>query len=199
MSNFKIYTDGAATMRKVNGEYVREAGGWSYIILDGNEKEICGAYGGNPQTTNNAMELTAIKEGLQRFLTFGYRGEGISVYSDSAYCINIFTQWVEGWKKNGWTRGKKHEPIENLELVKDIYNLIQECKRCFCEVTFVKVKGHAGDYWNEKVDHFAVQGKLNAGGEGVFKKPTAEVAARLEEEKEKSEREEDYMCPGFFI
>ena len=167
--------------------------------MDENNEEICGDFGGEESSSNNAMELTAIKEGLQRFLTFGYRGEGISIYSDSAYCINIFTQWVEGWKNNGWARGKKHEPIENLELVKDIYTLIQECKRCFCEVNFVKVKGHAGDYWNEKVDHFAVQGKLNVGGGGEFKKPSADVAARLKEEKEISEREEDYMYPDFFM
>ena len=186
-------------MRKVNGEYVREAGGWAYVILDENEKEICGGFSGNPCTTNNEMELTAIKQGLQRFLTFGFRGKGIAIHSDSAYCINIFTQWIEGWKNNGWTRGKKHEPIENLELIKEIYTLIQECKRCFCEVYFVKVKGHAGDYWNEKVDAMAVHGKLNAGGEGTFKKPTPDVAARLKEEKEIREREEDYMCPGFFI
>lgn len=196
---FKIYSDGAATMTKQGKEYLRGPGGWAYIILDENNEEICGDFGGEKSSSNNAMELTAIKEGLQRFLTFGYRGEGISIYSDSAYCINIFTQWVEGWKNNGWARGKKHEPIENLELVKDIYTLIQECKRCFCEVNFVKVKGHAGDYWNEKVDHFAVQGKLNVGGEGEFKKPTADVAARLKEEKEISEREEDYMYPDFFM
>ena len=196
---YKIYTDGAATMRKQGNEYLKGPGGWAFIILNENDEEICSAYGGKEKSSNNAMELTAIKEGLQRFLAFGYCGKGISVCSDSAYCINIFTQWVEGWKNNGWTRGKKHEPIENLDLVKDIYTLIQECKRCFCEVSFVKVKGHAGDYWNEKVDHFAVQGKLNAGGEGTFKKPTPEVAVSLKKEKEIREREEDYMCPGFFI
>lgn len=184
MSDFKIYTDGAATMRKINGEYVREAGGWAFVILDEEDKEICGEYSGNPKTTNNEMELTAIKEGLQKFLTFGYRGKDIAIHSDSAYCINIFTQWVEGWKNNGWTRGKKHEPIENLEVIKEIYNLLQEYKRCFCEVTFVKVKGHAGDFWNEKVDAMAVQGKLNAGGEGFFKKPTYNVTATLEREED---------------
>ena len=69
MSDFKIYTDGAATMRKVNGEYIREAGGWAYVILNEEDKEICGGYSGNPKTTNNEMELTAIKEGLQKFDT----------------------------------------------------------------------------------------------------------------------------------
>ena len=186
---FKIYSDGAATMTKQGNEYLRGPGGWAYIILDENNKEICGAFSGEEKSSNNAMELTAIKEGLQKFLTFGYRGKGVAIHSDSAYCINIFTQWVEGWKNNGWTRGKKHEPIENLEIIKEIYNLLQEYKRCFCEVTFVKVKGHAGDFWNEKVDAMAVQGKLNAGGEGFFKKPTYNVIATLE--REKAEREEE--------
>ena len=71
MPDFKIYTDGAATMRKVNGEYVREAGGWGYAILDENDEEVMTAYGGENMTTNNAMELTAIRNGLRKFLSFG--------------------------------------------------------------------------------------------------------------------------------
>lgn len=162
MADFKIYTDGAATMEFKNGQYIRVAGGWAYVILDGNDNEVMGGFSGELETTNNAMELTAIKEGLQRFLTFGYTGKGIELYSDSAYCINIFTNWIKSWKVNGWTRGKKHEPIENVEIIKEIDRLIDELNRRFCEVKFVKVKAHNGNYWNEKVDAMAVEGKLNA-------------------------------------
>lgn len=161
MNDFKIYTDGAATMKKVNGEYVRENGGWAFVILNNKDECIYSGSGGQQETTNNAMELMAIHNGIQRFLTFGYRGKNVEICSDSAYCINIFTSWIKGWKANGWTRGKKHEPIENLEIIKAIDKLIEECNRCFVGIIFTKVKGHAGNKWNEKVDKLAVKEKLN--------------------------------------
>ena len=167
MSDFKIYTDGAATMRKVNGEYVREAGGWGYVILNGNDDEFMSAYGGENMTTNNAMELTAIRNGLRRFLTFGETGKTVAVYSDSAYCVNIFTSWINGWKANVWTRGKKHEPIENVEIIKEIDTILEGIKRRFCSVEFVKVRGHAGDKWNEVCDKLAVRGKTEDACHGI--------------------------------
>lgn len=180
MSDFKIYTDGAATMRKVNGEYVREAGGWGYVILDGNDNEFMSAYGGENMTTNNAMELTAIRNGLRRFLTFGETGKTVAVYSDSAYCVNIFTSWINGWKANGWTRGKKHEPIENVEIIKEIDTILEGIKRRFCSVEFVKVRGHAGDKWNEVCDKLAVRGKTEDACHGIEVElfPTHEATER---------------------
>ena len=167
MPDFKIYTDGAATMRKVNGEYVREAGGWGYAILDENDEEVMTAYGGENMTTNNAMELTAIRNGLRKFLSFGYTGKTVEVYSDSAYCINIFTSWINSWKANGWSRGKKHEPIENVEIIKDIDTFLENFMRRFCSVEFVKVRGHAGDKWNEVCDKLAVKGKMEDACHGI--------------------------------
>ena len=165
--SFKIYTDGAATMRKIDGEYVREAGGWGYVILNEAGEEIVRAYGGENMTTNNAMELTAIRNGLQGFFKYGTTGAAIEVLSDSAYCINIFTQWINSWKHNGWTRGKKHEPIENVEIIREIDALIEKAAQNFCEVRFVKVKGHAGNEWNEVCDRLAVQGKTEDACHGI--------------------------------
>lgn len=159
MDKFIIYSDGAATMRKINGNYVREAGGWAYVILDENNEILFKDYGHKEQTSNNEMELTAIFQGLARFNSFGESGKMVEIHSDSAYCVNIFNEWINGWKANGWTRGKKHEPIENLELIKSIDWALNEAKHRFNEVSFVKVKGHANDEWNNYVDKLAVDGK----------------------------------------
>ena len=165
MTTFDIYTDGAATMRKIDGEYVREAGGWGYVILQ-NGEEIMSDYGGLSQTTNNAMELTAILNALRKYLSFGYNGQEVRIYSDSAYCIGIFTQWINGWKVNDWTRGKKHEPIENVGIIKEIDNVLEQIERRFCTINWVKVKGHNGNEWNEYVDKLAVKGKLECAAGG---------------------------------
>lgn len=156
---FIIYTDGAATMRKVDGQYVREAGGWAYAVLDENDKLMFDNYGHADNTTNNEMELNAIFQGLMRFNSFGCSGKTVEIRSDSAYCVNIFNEWIKGWKANGWTRGKKHEPIENVTLIKNIDWALSEATRRFNKVTFVKVKGHANDEWNNYVDKLAVDGK----------------------------------------
>lgn len=89
MTKYQAFTDGAATMRKINGEYVREAGGWAYLILHDNE-QITQSYGGEPSTSNNAMELTAILNALQFFDNLNLQGAEFEINSDSAYCINIF-------------------------------------------------------------------------------------------------------------
>lgn len=161
----KIYTDGAATMRKVGDEYVREAGGFAYIMLTDDEEVIMSAYGGLPETTNNRMELQAINRALRKLVFQKTSGELIEVFSDSAYCVNIFTSWIKGWKANGWTRGKKHEPIENVDIIKEIDESISTLNDQFCEVKFTKVKGHNNVKWNEYVDRCAVHGKLTAGSQ----------------------------------
>lgn len=163
-----FYTDGAATMKKVNGEYVREAGGWGFIMLN-NGEIIDKMNGGAPYTTNNAMELYAILAALRHFNSFGETGATVEICSDSAYCINIFTQWIAGWKNNGWTRGKKHEPIENLAIIKEIDKAIAEADRRFSTIIWTKVKGHSTNEYNNMVDTLAVNGKLAAMNDGQIK------------------------------
>ena len=94
MSKYSYYTDGAATMKQENGKYVREAGGWAFVLLiDGCEDSI--RFGGCPLTTNNEMELYAMYASMKDFLLKSQSGDIIEIFSDSAYCINIFTQWAE--------------------------------------------------------------------------------------------------------
>lgn len=168
MDKYTFYTDGAATMKKINGEYVREAGGWGFVMLiDG--KLIDETNGGAPLTTNNAMELYAILAALRHFNSFGETGKTIEICSDSAYCINIFTQWITNWKNNGWTRGKKHEPIENLAIIKEIDKAISEVNRRFNNIIWTKVKGHSTDKYNNMVDAIAVNGKIAAMSNGEIR------------------------------
>lgn len=156
----KYWTDGAATMRKdSNGNYIREAGGWAFVYESEGGK-LKGWYGGRPQTTNNEMELTAIYYALGAAATMP--DFDIRIVSDSAYCINIFTSWAKNWEKNGWTRGKKHEPIENLALIQKIWGLMGSLEKEGRRLSFEKVKGHSGVRENEIVDKYAVTGKREA-------------------------------------
>ena len=155
------YVDGAATMRKVNNEYVREAGGWGVICLDENMKEYNRLSGGEKETTNNRMELEAIRRALNHYITvYGENGANIiNIYSDSAYCINIFTSWIKGWKARGWKKADK-KPIENLDLIKQIdYTLSNIESLTFSSVNFIKVKGHDNVFWNNEADKLAVAAK----------------------------------------
>lgn len=151
-----IYSDGAATIRKVNGEYVRENGGWAFAVEE-NGEAVYIEKGQLLNTTNNECELTAIKNAIDYFNN-NCDGDLI-IFSDSAYSINCVTQWAKNWEKNGWTRGKKHEKIENLELIKYIYEKIKELEDNFHSVTFIKVAGHSGNKINEIVDRAAVAAK----------------------------------------
>lgn len=160
-----LYTDGAATMRKENGEYVREAGGWAFAEVDCNDNVLYFANGHFDKSTNNECELTAINKAIKYGIGKNKAGktkEDIVIYSDSAYCINIFTQWAKNWESNGWTRGKKHEKIENLGIIKDTWELLKNNI-----VVFVKVKGHSNNKINNFVDKLAVEAKLNKMGQLV--------------------------------
>lgn len=161
--NFNYYTDGAATMRKVNGEYVREAGGWGVICLDENMKEYNRLSGGEKETTNNRMELMAIWNALNlaEYETRFEKGPcTVNIYSDSAYCINIFTQWIKGWIARGWKKADK-KPIENLLLIQQIWDKMNQVapEGSFNSVNFIKVKGHDDVYWNNEADKLAVAAK----------------------------------------
>lgn len=155
MKKIVIYTDGAASMKCVNGEYTRCNGGAAMAIINEQGKIEYSASKHFENTTNNFCELYAIAMALS-YCSVNYLKHTIEIYSDSAYCVNMLKPggWIYSWEKNGWTRGKKHETIENLEIIKQIWNYVQELN-----VTFVKVKGHSGDYANEFVDKLAVKAK----------------------------------------
>lgn len=132
-----LYTDGACSGNP-------GAGGWGAILIYGEHRREFS--GGEPQTTNNRMELTAVIEGLMK-LKFPCR---VDVFSDSAYTVNGFLQgWVYGWEKMGWKKADK-KPVLNDDLWKRLLALTREH-----EVTFHKVKGHADNPLNNRCDELA--------------------------------------------
>ena len=143
MKKVLIYTDGACSGNP-------GPGGWGAILMYGEvKKEISGAL---KDTTNNIMEITAVLEALKLL-----KEEcEVEVYSDSAYVVNAFNQgWLDNWQKNNWrTAGK--DPVKNKELWEELYNLTQKHK-----VTFIKVKGHSDNEWNNRCDFLATSAIKN--------------------------------------
>jgi ribonuclease HI len=121
-------------------------GGWGLVkVVDGAViEEACGA---SPDTTNNRMELTALIEAMRRLRP----DEESTVYTDSALCANTINLWAPTWKKQGWTRGPKRQPIANLDLVRELFDLAEAHPRAKIEW----IKGHAGYTWNEYADRLA--------------------------------------------
>ena len=120
-------------------------GGWGSILMyKGNKKEISG---GNANTTNNIMEITAVIEGL-KLLKYPCT---VKVYSDSAYVVNCFNQgWIYNWLKKGW-KTANNEPVKNKELWEELIALNNKH-----DITFNKVKGHSTDELNNRCDELAV-------------------------------------------
>ncbi len=137
MEKVTIYTDGACSGNP-------GPGGWGAILMyNGNKKELSG---GNKDTTNNIMEITAVLEALKA-LKFPCE---VDLYSDSAYVVNCFNQgWIYNWLKKGW-KTASGEPVKNRELWEELYNLTKTHK-----VTFHKVKGHADNEFNNRCDELA--------------------------------------------
>ena len=133
-----IYTDGACSGNP-------GPGGWAAVLTyKGAAREISG---GERDTTNQRMELTAAYEALHT-LKYPCR---VTVHSDSAYLINGFRQkWYEAWQRNGW-KNSKGQPVQNRDLWE---KLLAEVGR-HTDVTFSKVKGHAGVELNERCDELA--------------------------------------------
>lgn len=137
MEEVIIYTDGACSGNPGSG-------GWGAILMiNENKKEISG---GNKNTTNNVMELTAVIEALKLLK----RPCNVNLYSDSAYVVNAFLQnWILGWIKNGWKNSNK-EDVKNKELWQELISLTK-----VHNVTFHKVKGHADNKYNNRCDELA--------------------------------------------
>jgi ribonuclease HI len=120
-------------------------GGWGAVLRLGDHvRELSG---GDPQTTNNRMELTAVLEGL-RALT---RPVDVVIHVDSSYVERAFTQgWLETWRRNGWrTAGK--QPVKNRDLWEQLAAEVERHR-----VTWKRVKGHSGVEMNERADALAV-------------------------------------------
>lgn len=137
MEEITIYTDGACSGNP-------GPGGWGAILMYKDvKKEISG---GEKETTNNIMELTAVIQAL-RLVKFPCK---ISVYSDSAYVVNAFLQgWIYNWIKKGW-KTADGSPVKNKELWQELYNFTKTH-----DITFIKVKGHSDNEFNNRCDELA--------------------------------------------
>ncbi|RHA40773.1 ribonuclease HI [Cellulomonas rhizosphaerae] len=121
-------------------------GGWGAWMRSGDrEREL---FGGEEVTTNNRMELTAVIEGLRAL----NRSCDVVLHVDSKYVMNGVTSWMAGWKRNGWRTADK-KPVKNQELWQAL-----DTELARHTVSWVWVKGHAGDPGNERADQLANRG-----------------------------------------
>ncbi len=150
-----IYTDGSCLG---NGKAV-SSGGFGVVVVDKDENlvytysKLC-----KDNTTNNREELKAI---LYAFFNYGVKDNGDFVqvpvvYSDSAYCVNTFNEWMFNWARNGWINSSKKTP-ENIDLIQAYYDWYMRGYR----IDLRKIKGHAGHEWNELADQLAT-GRISA-------------------------------------
>jgi ribonuclease HI len=135
----QIYTDGACLGNPGKG-------GWGAILIyKEHQKKI---FGGEPETTNNRMEMKAVIESLRALK----KSSEIILYTDSTYVKDGITKWIHGWKKNGW-RNANRKPVKNSDLWQE---LDIETKKH--RIEWIWVKGHSGNYYNEIVDELARNG-----------------------------------------
>ena len=135
----QIYTDGAC---KGNPG----PGGWGAWLKSGmHHKEL---FGGEAQTTNNRMELTAVIEALGSLK----RQCKVKLHTDSQYVKNGISIWIHDWKRRGWRTADK-KPVKNEDLWRKLDEAVQGH-----DIEWIWVKGHAGDPGNERADELANQG-----------------------------------------
>ncbi len=136
MQHVEIYTDGACSGNPGRG-------GWGAILRMGTvEKELSG---GETDTTNNRMEMTAVIKALEALT----RPCEVSLYTDSKYVVEGATKWLRGWKARGWKTADR-KPLKNV----DLWELIDVQIKTHT-VTFNWVKGHNGHAENERADELA--------------------------------------------
>lgn len=127
-------------------------GGWGALMrAGGQEKEI---FGGQANTTNNRMELTAVIEALRSLK----RPSEVHLHVDSQYVLKGMTEWIAGWKAKGWRTASK-APVKNEDLWRQLDHLLENGGH---EVTWHWVKGHSGHVENERADALANRGVLQA-------------------------------------
>ena len=135
----ELFTDGAC--RGNPGP-----GGWGVLLRKGkHEKEL---YGGEAETTNNRMEMTAVIRGLQKLT----RPCSVRITTDSQYVLKGITEWMPNWKKRNWKTASR-KPVKNADLWQELDALLSQH-----EVEWQWVKGHSGHAENERVDGLANRG-----------------------------------------
>ena len=139
-----FYTDGSAHPNP-------GPGGYGIVGIEDEKVIFVRSQQYKDPVTNNEMELKAI---LYVMLNYGEKcddwGQPPIVYSDSAYCVNTFNEWMFNWARRGWIKSDKQKP-ENLDLIQTYYDWYKEGYR----IDLRKIKGHNGHEWNELADQLA--------------------------------------------
>ena len=143
----ELYTDGACSGNP-------GPGGWAYILRHPSTKKEREASGGDPATTNNRMELTAVIRGFEALT----RPSEVDLYSDSQYVLKGLKEWMAAWKKRGWKTADK-KPVKNQDLWTRLDELIADH-----QVRFHWVRGHDEHPENERCDQLAVAARDAAAG-----------------------------------
>ena len=139
-----IWTDGACKGNPGKG-------GWGVLLRYGrHEKEL---FGGQADTTNNRMEMMAVIEALKALK----RPCNVRLHIDSQYVKKGLTEWMPGWLAKNWKTANK-QPVKNQDLWQELNTLTQRH-----EITWIWVKGHAGDPGNERADSLANKGVASLG------------------------------------
>ncbi|MDQ7040346.1 MAG: ribonuclease HI [Rhodothermus sp.] len=154
-----IYTDGACSGNP-------GPGGWAALLrYNHHEKVLTGTAA---HTTNNRMELTAVIEALRALK----EPCQVDLYTDSNYIVRAFQKgWLERWQRNGWRTSRK-QPVENQDLWRQLLELTRRH-----DVRFRKVKGHANDPLNNRVDQLAVEAMRRAYPHPLPADPATQTAA----------------------
>jgi ribonuclease HI len=143
-----IYTDGGCSGNP-------GPGGWAFVILSGDNVAI-EKNGGDPSTTNNRMELTAVIRALETLPSIasnndcGSPVDGVTVFTDSQYVQKGISEWIAGWKKKGWVTSAK-QPVKNVDLWKKLDALAATTAAVY-PLAWKWVRGHAGNPLNERCD-----------------------------------------------
>ena len=132
----EIYTDGAC--RGNPGP-----GGWGVVLIAGNHRRTL--HGGEPETTNNRMELTAAIESLNALKN----KQKVVLYTDSRYVMHGITEWMPNWKRRGWKTAAR-KPVKN----RDLWQVLDEAIKRH-NIEWKWVKGHDGNAGNEEADALA--------------------------------------------
>jgi ribonuclease HI len=133
-----LFTDGACSGNP-------GPGGWAFILRHVSTGKEMERSGGERETTNNRMELTAVIRGLEVLK----RSARVELVTDSEYVGKGLTQWMAKWKQNGWRRGS--QPVKNDDLWKRLDELCRQH-----EIAYTAIRGHSGHPENERCDAMAV-------------------------------------------
>ncbi|MEG4118979.1 ribonuclease HI [Microcoleus sp. N9_B4] len=134
-----LYTDGACSGNP-------GPGGWGAVVCfaDGKCHELGGA---DPQTTNNRMEMQAAVAALEFFANSG-QSEPVTVYTDSEYVKNGITKWIQGWKNKGWKTSTGKDVVNQ-----DLWHRLDKLNSR--QIKWEHVRGHSGDFYNDRCDEIA--------------------------------------------